>query len=199
MAIFSCFVFAGEPMKDVGCEFCGELFENRKGLSSHARSHLRQLGITEWSVNGSPIDTLRELIARRGLPCVMPLKPMKSPSSSPGPGPPQSSLHSSSPSGRVLSRPSFPFSHSSNQHQATSRKMPASVSATKTATTVVMVKPKPEPEPVEVTMTEAGIEGHEDYGSEPLPSSWSSSDNVHPINLGELQVCNVLSTEGICD
>lgn len=56
-----------EPMRDIRCEFCGEYFENRKGLSSHARSHLRQMGITEWSVNGSPIDTLREIIHKRGL------------------------------------------------------------------------------------------------------------------------------------
>lgn len=53
-------------MTDVRCEFCGEYFENRKGLSSHARSHLRQMGITEWSVNGSPIDTLREVMKKRG-------------------------------------------------------------------------------------------------------------------------------------
>ncbi|XP_058863834.1 protein Wiz-like isoform X1 [Acipenser ruthenus] len=59
-------------LKEIGCEFCGEYFENRKGLSSHARSHLRQLGITEWTVNGSPIDTLRELIKRKGLPSALP-------------------------------------------------------------------------------------------------------------------------------
>uniref|UniRef100_A0A8C9RHN3 WIZ zinc finger n=1 Tax=Scleropages formosus TaxID=113540 RepID=A0A8C9RHN3_SCLFO len=75
---------SGEPLKEIACEFCGEYFENRKGLSSHARSHLRQLGVTEWSVNGSPIDTLRELITRRGLPCAMPIRPLKSPPSSPG-------------------------------------------------------------------------------------------------------------------
>ncbi|KAJ8283735.1 hypothetical protein COCON_G00025850 [Conger conger] len=57
-----------EPTRDIRCEFCGEYFENRKGLSSHARSHLRQLGITEWSVNGSPIDTLRELMRKKGTP-----------------------------------------------------------------------------------------------------------------------------------
>ncbi|XP_072549625.1 uncharacterized protein wizb isoform X2 [Salminus brasiliensis] len=172
-----------EPMKDVGCEFCGELFENRKGLSSHARSHLRQLGITEWSVNGSPIDTLRELIARRGLPCVMPLKPLKSPSSSPGLGPPRPSLQSSSPQGGVLGRLPFTFTHPPSQHQPAARKLPASASATSTSPTVVMVKPKPEPEQVEVTVTEAGVEGREGFGSEPLHSNWSSSDNVHPINL----------------
>uniref|UniRef100_H3AZ65 WIZ zinc finger n=1 Tax=Latimeria chalumnae TaxID=7897 RepID=H3AZ65_LATCH len=57
-----------EPVKDIPCDFCGEYFENRKGLSSHARSHLRQLGVTEWYVNGSPIDTLREMMKRRSQP-----------------------------------------------------------------------------------------------------------------------------------
>ncbi|NWU58580.1 WIZ protein, partial [Dromas ardeola] len=57
-----------EPVRDIRCEFCGEFFENRKGLSSHARSHLRQMGVTEWSVNGSPIDTLREILKRRTQP-----------------------------------------------------------------------------------------------------------------------------------
>lgn len=57
-----------EPVRDIRCEFCGEYFENRKGLSSHARSHLRQMGVTEWYVNGSPIDTLREILKRRAQP-----------------------------------------------------------------------------------------------------------------------------------
>ncbi|XP_068130659.1 protein Wiz isoform X3 [Hyperolius riggenbachi] len=56
-----------DPTRDIRCEFCNEFFENRKGLSSHARSHLRQMGITEWHVNGSPIDTLREIIRKRRL------------------------------------------------------------------------------------------------------------------------------------
>lgn len=56
-----------EPSRDIRCNFCGEFFENRKGLSSHARSHLRQMGITEWSVNGSPIDTLWEIMRNQGV------------------------------------------------------------------------------------------------------------------------------------
>lgn len=156
-------------MKDVCCEFCGELFENRKGLSSHARSHLRQLGITEWSVNGSPIDTLRDLITRRGLPCVMPLKPLKS--SSLSPGPPRTVHRYSSPPG---GRQAFSFS----QHQ--SAKMAVSTPVTSTSPTVLLVKPKPEPEQVEVTVTGGGREG---YSSESLHPSWMSSDNAHPINM----------------
>lgn len=161
-------------MKDVCCEFCGELFENRKGLSSHARSHLRQLGITEWSVNGSPIDTLRDLITRRGLPCVMPLKPLKTCSSSPSPGPPRSLHRYSTAQGGVLGHQKFSF----NQHQPA--KMAVSAPVTSTSSTVLMVKPKPEPEQVEVTVTG---EGHEGYSSESLHPSWMSSDNGRPINL----------------
>uniref|UniRef100_A0A8D0G4I1 WIZ zinc finger n=1 Tax=Sphenodon punctatus TaxID=8508 RepID=A0A8D0G4I1_SPHPU len=60
-----------DPVRDIRCEFCGEFFENRKGLSSHARSHLRQMGVTEWSVNGSPIDTLREILKKKAKPCMI--------------------------------------------------------------------------------------------------------------------------------
>ncbi|XP_060096722.1 protein Wiz isoform X7 [Heteronotia binoei] len=63
-----------DPVRDIRCEFCGEFFENRKGLSSHARSHLRQMGVTEWSVNGSPIDTLREII-KKNKPCLIKKEP----------------------------------------------------------------------------------------------------------------------------
>ncbi|XP_044309559.1 protein Wiz isoform X5 [Varanus komodoensis] len=64
-----------DPVRDIRCEFCGEFFENRKGLSSHARSHLRQMGVTEWSVNGSPIDTLREIIKKKNKPCLIKKEP----------------------------------------------------------------------------------------------------------------------------
>lgn len=62
---FVAMVSKPEPKRDIRCELCGEYFENRKGLSSHARSHLRQMGITVWSVNGSPIDTLREVMMKK--------------------------------------------------------------------------------------------------------------------------------------
>ncbi|XP_046899676.1 protein Wiz-like [Hypomesus transpacificus] len=47
----------------IPCEFCGQFFDSRKALSCHARSHLRQLGIT-WSLNESPIDTLQEVMLK---------------------------------------------------------------------------------------------------------------------------------------
>ncbi len=176
-----------EPMKDVGCEFCGELFENRKGLSSHARSHLRQLGITEWSVNGSPIDTLKEIIVRRGLPSIIPLKSPKSPSSSPSPGLPRPTLQSSSPPGKGLGRLPFHFAQTPSHNQPTTHKMSPSSTAS-SSPTVELVKPKPEPEIVEVTMKGSDMGVNESYNPEPLHSSLNTSDNVYPVNLGMFSV-----------
>ncbi|KAI1886811.1 hypothetical protein AGOR_G00199650 [Albula goreensis] len=161
----------GEPLKEIGCEFCGEYFENRKGLSSHARSHLRQLGITEWSVNGSPIDTLRELITRRGLPCALPLRPLKSPP--PSPSSPRSSAASpTSPS--LLKRLSF---SSGQPHQPTARKMGASGA----------LPAKPEPEPVQLEVGMGGVgEGTGNVGgylSDSVSQGWHGSDSVLPLNL----------------
>lgn len=47
------------------CEVCGTYFETRRGLSSHARLHLRQLGVTLSESSGAPIDLLYQLIQER--------------------------------------------------------------------------------------------------------------------------------------
>uniref|UniRef100_A0A3Q1F0D1 WIZ zinc finger b n=2 Tax=Acanthochromis polyacanthus TaxID=80966 RepID=A0A3Q1F0D1_9TELE len=168
-----------EPPKEIGCEFCGEYFENRKGLSSHARSHLRQMGITEWSVNGSPIDTLREIITRRGLPCALPVKPLKTPPPS-SPGPPRSPLSaSSSPSATLLSRLPFAFARPSSPAQSAASK---SGSAPPSSPSGQILKMKPEPVQLEVT-TPGTVGRSGGFSAESLNSSWSSSDNVFPLNL----------------
>ena len=100
-------------MRDIRCEFCGEFFENRKGLSSHARSHLRQMGVTEWSVNGSPIDTLREILKKKSKLCLIKKEPPAgdlapalteeaSPTAAPG------AMHSPLPLSPLASRPGKP-------------------------------------------------------------------------------------------
>ncbi|XP_062264890.1 protein Wiz [Platichthys flesus] len=168
-----------DPPKEIGCEFCGEYFENRKGLSSHARSHLRQMGITEWSVNGSPIDTLREIITRRGLPCALPLKPLKTPPPS-SPGPPRSPLStSSSPSATLLSRLPFTFARPSSPAQPSVSK---SGSAPPTSSGGLILKLKPEPVQLEVT-TPGAVGRSGSFSAEPLGCSWSSADNSFPLNL----------------
>lgn len=49
------------------CEVCGAQFETRRGLSSHARSHLRQLGISASEGSGAPIDLLYQIAKERNV------------------------------------------------------------------------------------------------------------------------------------
>lgn len=51
-----------DPSKDIVCQLCGAWFETRKGLSSHARAHLRHFGLECSESKGSPIDLLNQLI-----------------------------------------------------------------------------------------------------------------------------------------
>lgn len=44
---------------------CGAQFETRRGLSSHARSHLRQLGVGVSESSGAPIDLLYQIAKER--------------------------------------------------------------------------------------------------------------------------------------
>uniref|UniRef100_A0A3B4A9U4 C2H2-type domain-containing protein n=1 Tax=Periophthalmus magnuspinnatus TaxID=409849 RepID=A0A3B4A9U4_9GOBI len=52
-------------LDNCACELCGFEFDNRKALASHARAHLRQLGI-EWKPDGSssPIELLSDIIRK---------------------------------------------------------------------------------------------------------------------------------------
>lgn len=172
----------GKPPKEIGCECCGEYFENRKGLSSHARSHLRQMGITEWSINGSPIDTLRDVMARQGQPCALSIQSRNKTFAS-SPGSPKSSLlaASSSPAASLLSRVSSacvqPFGVP--QLLTVSKSNSLHGNSCPSGSTV---KLKPEPAHLEATV------------SGPVEKSpggalnRKSSDNVFPLNLGNFQI-----------
>ncbi|XP_072299746.1 protein Wiz isoform X2 [Eucyclogobius newberryi] len=164
-----------EPLKEIGCEFCGEYFENRKGLSSHARSHLRQMGITQWSVNGSPIDTLRELIARRGLPSALPLKPLRNPAPS-SPAPPRSPLASTPPSAQ-LSRLPFAFARRQSPPQMVSK-----LNSAPQSSLGGLLKPKMEPVQLDVT-SPGTVARSVGYSPGSLSPTMTSSNSVHPLNL----------------
>lgn len=141
------------------------------------------MGITEWSVNGSPIDTLREIIIRRGLPCALPLKTVKSRTPS-SPGPPRSPLpasSSTSPSANLLSRLPFAFAHPSSPPQSTSK---SSSAPTKSSSSGLVLKLKPEPAQLEVT-TPGNVGKSDGVSGETL--NWSSSDSVFPLNLGKFK------------
>uniref|UniRef100_A0A8C7DDB7 Protein Wiz n=1 Tax=Oncorhynchus kisutch TaxID=8019 RepID=A0A8C7DDB7_ONCKI len=69
------------------CVLCGEEFENRKGLASHSRSHLRQLGVTDLLGKASAIDTVQQLVSSGVLAAAASVRPSntttKTPSRSP--------------------------------------------------------------------------------------------------------------------
>uniref|UniRef100_A0A674BZT6 WIZ zinc finger a n=1 Tax=Salmo trutta TaxID=8032 RepID=A0A674BZT6_SALTR len=71
------------------CVLCGEEFENRKGLASHSRSHLRQLGVTDLLGKASAIDTVQQLVSSGVLAAASSVRPSntttKTPSQSPAP------------------------------------------------------------------------------------------------------------------
>lgn len=77
--------------KDVHvCELCGAWYETRKGLSSHARSHLRQFGV-HLDSKGAPIEMLHKIIqsedfqekANTGLLNISDVEDRSSPTSAP--------------------------------------------------------------------------------------------------------------------
>lgn len=57
--------FPTASSQPVMCEVCGAYFETRRGLSSHARLHLRQLGVTLSENSGAPIELLYQLVQER--------------------------------------------------------------------------------------------------------------------------------------
>lgn len=66
------------------CEVCCAVFETRRGLSSHARSHLRQLGVGVSESSGAPIDLLYQITKERATDSHVPGSP-PSQSSTPSP------------------------------------------------------------------------------------------------------------------
>ncbi|KAH0519263.1 Protein Wiz [Microtus ochrogaster] len=166
------------------CEVCGACFETRKGLSSHARSHLRQMGVTEWYVNGSPIDTLREILkrwtqSRPGGHLYPPGPSPKALAKVVGSGGPGSSLEARSPSGRHIS----PLGHSPTAPPPpTARKMFSGL-----ATPSLPKKLKPEQMGVEIKreMMPGALHGGALRG-EPHPSEgpWGTPrEDMAPLNL----------------
>lgn len=49
------------------CQLCGCWYGTRKGLSGHARDHLRQIGIPDSDIKGSPIDLLYKIMEEEDL------------------------------------------------------------------------------------------------------------------------------------
>ncbi|XP_044202586.1 protein Wiz-like isoform X2 [Thunnus albacares] len=122
------------------CILCGEEFENRKGLASHARSHLRQIGVVDLLGKGSAIDTVQELVSSGMLEAMHPPKTNSSMSSSPAPGQPRSPFPSTSLSPSPVKSPHTPVNRA-----------PKAKKGFRLAVDPLHRKPKPEPVEVEVS------------------------------------------------
>lgn len=100
----------------VVCEVCGAYFETRRGLSSHARLHLRQLGVTVSENSGAPIELLYQLIQEKDkdlkpdvAPSVSPPLPKKTSQQEPKtPVPPEDAHASSKTAAKVMTTQGSP-------------------------------------------------------------------------------------------
>ena len=52
-------------VRSLKCEVCGSQFATRRGLSIHARSHLRRLGLSASEIRGASVDILRQISKQR--------------------------------------------------------------------------------------------------------------------------------------
>ncbi|XP_073726866.1 protein Wiz isoform X2 [Misgurnus anguillicaudatus] len=154
----------GETSKSISCEFCHEKFKKNQSLASHARGHLRQLGITEWTVNGSPMATLRTVMAQRGassgsLKAPEPLAP-STPTSPSGP-------------------PTVPHLPSSPKVITQSSSLPVRLKVPKARKGSRTVFPKPKNEPLEVDISIVGSPKPQSEPMSPLsPQKMSAPTTV---------------------
>ncbi|XP_040003310.1 protein Wiz-like isoform X2 [Xiphias gladius] len=142
------------------CILCGEEFENRKGLASHARSHLRQIGVTDLMGKSSAIDTVQELVNSGMLEALLPPKTNSSSSSSAVPSTPPACPVAPTLSPALgqsqLPFPStspFPSPAKSTQYpEAPVNKAPKAKKGFRLAVDPLHRKPKPEPVEIEVSV-----------------------------------------------
>lgn len=172
--------------EDCTCILCGEEFENRKGLASHARSHLRQIGVVDLLGKSSAIDTVQELVSSGVLEAMYPpssssssAEPSLAPASStdqalsPAPGQSQALLASTS-----LSRsPAKKF----QSPQTPVNRAPKAKKGFRLAVDPLHKKPKPEPVEIEVSTQPKGSSVTSSSPTQKSPTAVVSE----PLNAGK--------------
>ncbi|KAM9313871.1 protein Wiz isoform 1-T2 [Pholidichthys leucotaenia] len=153
------------PKTSVGCTciLCGEEFENRKGLGSHARSHLRHIGVSDLVGKSSAIEAVEELVRSGMLEAVHP--PKSSNTTNPSPAPPTLAAPAASPSTSSYSSTSISVSTEKSSQLPQIPKAPKAKKGFRLAVDPLLKKPKPEPVETEVS-------------AQPQESSMSSSAPV---------------------
>lgn len=173
--------------EDCTCILCGEEFENRKGLASHARSHLNQLGVVDLLGKSSAIDTIQELVSSGVLEAIQPpktnsttnLSASPSPASralSPAPGQSQTSVLSAS-----LSQSPAKCTPPPPVNRA-----PKAKKGFRLAVDPLNRKPKPEPVEIELSVQPDGIRPN---SSSPIPKSPAVAVGSKPLDAGKANIC----------
>lgn len=116
--------------EDCVCILCGEEFESRKGLGSHSRSHLNQLGLVHPLGKMSPIDTIQELVISGVL---------------------QAARHPKATAGLSLAQTQPSSSSAKSSPQPSANKAPKAKKGFRLAVDPLLRKPKPEPVETEVS------------------------------------------------
>lgn len=139
--------------KDCTCVLCGEEFENRKGLGSHARSHLRHIGVSDLVGKSSAIGAVEELVSSGMLEPVRPPKPNSATGSSAASSlaPPSPVVPPVKPSKAVFSAMRLPSSPTSSQSpQPAVNRAPKAKKGFRLAVDPLYKNPKPEPIETEI-------------------------------------------------
>lgn len=137
--------------EDCVCVLCGEEFENRKGLGSHSRSHLNQLGVLDPLGKASPIDTIQELVNSGVLEAAhRPKTNAHSSSAAPSPAPAALSPTPGQ-SQAPFSSTALSQSTAKNTSQFPVSKAPKAKKGFRLAVDPLHRKPKPEPVETEVS------------------------------------------------
>ncbi|KAM4595371.1 protein Wiz-like [Fundulus diaphanus] len=150
----------GKTSQTFSCVLCGEKFENRKGLGSHARSHLKHMGVNDLVGKSSAVEAVQELVSSGVLePMHLPkTSSTASSSAAPSPAPPSPAVPAPSPAASQ-SRTSFTPtglspspSTSSHSPQPPVNRAPKAKKGFRLAVDPLLRKPKPEPVEAEISV-----------------------------------------------
>lgn len=130
---------------DCACVLCGEQFESRKGLASHSRSHLNQLGVVDLLGKTSAIETIQQLVTSGVLEAIHPLKINSAASSSVVSSPGTGESHTSFPSTTLSPSPANCTS------PPPVNRAPKAKKGFRLAVDPLHRKPKPEPVEIELS------------------------------------------------
>ncbi|KAM4604248.1 protein Wiz isoform 1-T2 [Polymixia lowei] len=156
---------------ECACILCGEKFGNRKGLASHSRSHLRQIGVADLLGKGSAIDTVQELVSSGMLAGIDPHKTNTATSSSPAPAPILSPL----PSPSLSATPA----RSSLSPLTSANRAPKAKKGFRLAVDPMLRRPKPEPVEMEMSSPPQGCSSSSNSPTRRLSSPTVNSQSLN--------------------